>query len=1272
MGTGGPVRFVMGGQIVQISDFDPQLTVLEWLRTHASRPGSKEGCAEGDCGACTVVLGELNDDGIRYRAINACIQLLATLDGRQLITVEDLASEDGALHPVQQAMVDQHGSQCGFCTPGFVMSLFSMYHQPALPGGKMTQRQQIDEELAGNLCRCTGYAPIVKAANQVLDGPREDHFSSREAEVRKLLQEIQRGQRLELSFGNRRYFAPVSIDELCQLLADHPDAVMVAGATDVGLWITKQQRVLSTVIYLGRVDELQELIVNETSGFLEIGAAVTYSDAMDSLAGLYPDFRPLLSRLGAVQVRNAGTIGGNIANGSPIGDMPPPLIALDTRLVLRSSQGQRTIDLQDFYIEYGKQDLRPGECVEKILLPLPTADCLFRVYKLSKRFEQDISAVSAAFSLQRDGDRVISARICFGGMAGVPKRATACEMALTGQDWNQDSVDRAREALLQDFEPLDDCRASAGYRMLAAQNLLQRFYLDTTDEASCQLSTGAPASVDGTIPDDPGPSKSPDAGVVHSPLAHDSAVNHVTGKAVYVDDIREPSGTLHVYFGTSNCAHGRITSMDLSQVEAFPGVVAVITAHDIHGLNDVSPMHTLDEEILCSGEIQFHGQVLFAVAAEDRETARRAARLADIEVEILPAILEIEDAVEQQTWVDAPHEMNRGDAAAAIAAAEHRLRGELKTGGQDHFYLEGQASMAVPQEDGDLLIHSSCQHPSELQHLTAQALGRPNNAVTVEVRRMGGAFGGKETQAAQWAIIAALLADKTGRPAKIRLDRDDDMISTGKRHDFLIHYDVGFDPDGRIEGIALELAARCGMAADLSGPISDRAMFHCDNAYYLPNVHIRSLRCRTHTVSNTALRGFGGPQGMMGIERVIDAIAAFLGKDPLEVRKLNLYGKNDRNITPYHMTIEDNVMPELLTDLAHGSNYAQRRIEVDTFNQGSGVLRRGIALTPVKFGISFTTTFLNQAGALVHVYKDGSIHLNHGGTEMGQGLFIKVAQVVADAFRVSLDRVKITATNTGKVPNTSATAASSGSDMNAMAALDAVNKIKRRLAGFAAKQYGVAKDDVVFEYEKIRIGEQAKTFPELVMEAYLARISLSATGFYRTPKIHYDRATASGRPFLYFAYGAAVSEVEVDTLTGEHRIRRVDILHDVGRSLNPAIDRGQIEGGFVQGAGWLTSEELWWDDQGALRTHAPSTYKIPTGGDVPEAFNVNIWERGRNAEPTIHRSKAVGEPPLMLAISVHSAICQAIASTAPAGTLPCLDAPATPEKVLLCIQGLSG
>ena len=759
-------------------------------------------------------------------------------------------------------------------------------------------------------------------------------------------------------------------------------------------------------------------------------------------------------------------------------------------------------------------------------------------------------------------------------------------------------------------------------------------------------------------------------GVVHKSIAHDSATRHVTGEAVYVDDIREPAGLLHVCFGVSSCAHGRIHQMDLSRVGAFPGVVSVITAQELPGLNDVSPMHTLDEEILCSGEIHFLGQVLFAVAADSRDIARRAVRLADIDVEELPAILDVEEAMAQKSWVAEPHEMKRGDPARAIEQSAHRLRGELNLGGQDHFYLEGQASMAVPQEDGDMLIYSSTQHPSELQHLAAQALGRPDNAVTVEVRRMGGAFGGKETQAAQWAIIAALLADRTGHPAKLRLDRDDDMISTGKRHPFRIRYDVGFDEQGLIQGIDLELAAMCGMSADLSAPISDRAMFHCDNGYYLTHVHIRSYRCRTNTVSNTALRGFGGPQGMMGIERVIDAIAAQLGKDPLEVRLANLYGGEGRNITPYYMKVEDNVLPELMQDLAESSAYAQRREQIVEFNRQSTVIRRGLALTPVKFGISFTTSFLNQAGALVHVYKDGSIHLNHGGTEMGQGLFIKVAQVVADAFGVGLDKVKITATHTGKVPNTSATAASSGSDMNSMAALNAVNKIKKRLVHFAAEKYAVGQQEVHFIAGQVRMGGQSRTFPELIMEAYLDRVSLSATGYYRTPKIWYDRETARGRPFLYFAYGAAVTEVEVDSLTGENRIRRVDILHDVGRSLNPAIDLGQIEGGFVQGAGWLTTEELWWDGSGALRTHAPSTYKIPVSSDVPEEFNVRIWEPGVNREPTIYRSKAVGEPPLMLAISVHSAINQAIASLAPGQPLPSLDAPATPERILMCIQSL--
>ena len=755
------------------------------------------------------------------------------------------------------------------------------------------------------------------------------------------------------------------------------------------------------------------------------------------------------------------------------------------------------------------------------------------------------------------------------------------------------------------------------------------------------------------------------SGGVRSSSKHDSGPKHVAGEAVYIDDINEPFGTLHLAPGAATIAHGKITKLDLSKVRTAPGVVCVLTADDIPGQNDVSPAHTDDEPVLPDGIVQFYGQPVFCVAAETRAQARAAAQLAEIEYEELPAVLDVAEALEKQLFVAPPHVMKQGDAKAALARAKHRHAGRMDIGGQDHFYLEGQISFAIPGEDGDVLLHCSTQHPSEVQHNIANVLGRPANAVTVEVRRMGGGFGGKETQAMQWAALAAIVATKTGRPAKFRLDRDDDMVMTGKRHDFIVDYDVGFDDDGRICGLDIQYAANCGFSADLSAAIADRAMFHTDNAYYLGDVEIRSYRCKTNLVSNTAFRGFGGPQGMVAIERIIDEIAMTVGRDPLDVRIANYYGSDDRNTTPYHMVVEDNVLSELTDDILKASDYRKRREEITAFNAESPVLKKGLSLTPVKFGISFTTTFLNQAGALIHVYQDGSVHLNHGGTEMGQGLFIKVAQVVAEEFQIDLDQIKITPTNTGKVPNTSATAASSGADMNGMAARDAAMTIKNRLIAFAAEKYGVAESTVRFVPGKVIVGDKEELgFADLIKQAYLARVSLSATGYYATPKIHYDRGSASGRPFYYFAYGMACSEVLIDTLTGEYKVTRVDIIHDVGRSLNPAIDLGQIEGGFIQGMGWLTSEELWWDDKGSLRTHAPSTYKIPACSDRPEDFRMELWSSGRNVEKTIHRSKAVGVPPLMLAISVHRAIADAVASVTDYKVVPALDTPATPEAVL--------
>src|SRR5687768_7075872 len=757
-------------------------------------------------------------------------------------------------------------------------------------------------------------------------------------------------------------------------------------------------------------------------------------------------------------------------------------------------------------------------------------------------------------------------------------------------------------------------------------------------------------------------------GAVHRPLPRDSADLHVAGAAAYVDDLPEAPGTLHLAFGLATDGHSRLKSLDLSAVRAAPGVVAVLTAADIPGENNVGPVFH-DDLLFAEDEILYPGQPLFVVAATSNRAARVAARLAQAESVPLPAFVTIAEALDADADFEPVQRMARGDAEAALERAPHRLAGTLAMGGQEHFYLEGQAALATPGEAGQIHVVSSTQHPSEIQHLIAALLCLRSADVTVEVRRLGGGFGGKETQAAAFAAACALVAAKTGRPARIRADRDDDMVMTGKRHDFRADYDVGFDDEGRILGIRLTLASRCGATVDLSLAINDRAMFHADNCYFLPAVEIVSRRPMTHTVSNTAFRGFGGPQGMMAIERAIDAIAAHLGLDPLAVRRVNLYGPG-RDVTPYHQTVEDNVAPELIADLAQRAGYAARRAAVEAFNAGHKVLKKGLALTPVKFGISFTTTHLNQAGALLHVYLDGSVLLNHGGTEMGQGLHTKVAQVVAEELQIDIARIRCTATDTSKVPNTSATAASSSSDLNGKAAEAAARTIKTRLIEFAAVKYGVSEQAVQFRDGQVRVGDKTKlTFAELVNQAYHARVSLSATGFYATPKINYDVKTLTGRPFFYFCYGAAISEVIIDSLTGESRLLRVDILHDVGRSLNPAIDMGQVEGGFVQGVGWLTSEELWWDNAGKLMTHAPSTYKIPTAFDWPQTFNVNLIPWGENREDSIYRSKAVGEPPLMLAMSVFYAIRDAIAACA-GGARPQLDAPATPERILQAIDEL--
>ncbi|MFK7866354.1 MAG: xanthine dehydrogenase molybdopterin binding subunit, partial [Alphaproteobacteria bacterium] len=703
-------------------------------------------------------------------------------------------------------------------------------------------------------------------------------------------------------------------------------------------------------------------------------------------------------------------------------------------------------------------------------------------------------------------------------------------------------------------------------------------------------------------------------GGVTASLAHDSGMRQAMGSAQFVDDLPELPNTLHLVPIGAPKARGIIKALNLDKVRAATGVVAVLTADDVPGLNDVSPTHSLDDFVLASSSVRFHAEPVAAVIATSRQLARKAARLAEIEIEETPAILNIEQADQANSIISDDYEFQSGNSDHALKSAQHTAESSLIIGGQDQFYLEGQISYAIPQEydpagHRDILIYCSTQHPSEVQHNVANVLGVPAHAVVVEIRRMGGGFGGKESQATQWAALAALGALKTGKPVKCRLDRDDDMIMTGKRHDFTAKMQVGFDDQGRILGASAQLKARCGISKDLSDAIVDRAMFHFDNAYHMPNCKIHTRRLKTNTVSNTAFRGFGGPQGMLAGEWMIESIARKLGDDPLNVRKRNLYAGLDQapNDTPYGMAVKDFILKDMIQSLEDSGDYWQRRAEIKAFNLESRIIKRGLALTPVKFGISFTTSFLNQAGALVHLYKDGSIMLNHGGTEMGQGLFVKVAQVVAEIFQVDSSHVKITATSTAKIPNTSATAASSGSDMNGMAAFNAASTIKSRLIEFAAEKYKIPESQVIFLPGRVRIGNDEIPFKTLIAEAYLARVQLSCAGFYKTPEIAFDRATGKGRPFYYFAYGAALSEVAIDCLTGESRVLGVDIVHDVGKSLNPAIDLGQIEGGFMQGLGWLMMEELHWDDQGRLRTHAPSTYKIPTINDRPLRFNVNLW-----------------------------------------------------------------
>jgi len=1236
---GGAFSFRLNGEARTVSGVHPSTTLLQWLRDNGLM-AAKEGCAEGDCGACTVVVVDRDSRGRRtFRTVNSCIALLPTLADRDVWTVEGIGAR--GLHPVQQAMVECHGSQCGYCTPGFVASLFEGYYREDI-----CSLEDLNNQLDGNLCRCTGYRPIRDAARMAWSGEKPaDDFS------RLLTDSPPAPEPLEYETGEGLFFRPRSLDRFFSLVAEHPDARWIAGGTELGVEVAKGFRKFPALIHLQDIPELGAF--SETPDDITLGAGLALTDVMDRVKESLPPLHEMLRWFASRPIRNRATLGGNLATASPIGDTAPVLLSLDASVILASRNGRRELPLADFFTGYRKTVLQPGELLLAVKVPSLSKDenRICRAFKISRRREMDISIVSAGICIERDRKGLITrARLAFGGVAPTPVLAEKTMAFLVSRPWNPETLSEAGSLLESEFQPISDGRGSAEYRRGILAGIL----------SGC---------LDGTEPLESLPPRIETCG-----HRHESAIRHVTGTADYVDDEALRRGTLVVWPVCSPHARAKILRIDAGAAAKVPGVAAVLLAADIPGTNDIGASRH-DEILLADREVHHVGQPVAVIVGTSGDACRAAEKLFQIDYEPLPHVLGIAEAIRAGDFLTEISTITRGDAGSALAASPLTIGGEFAFGGQEHFYLETQAAWAEFTEDDSLTVHSSTQHPSEIQAIVARVLGWPRHRVVVRCPRMGGGFGGKETQGTGVAVLASLATSVTKKPCRARWNRDQDFQLTGKRHPFLARFQAGFDKEGRLLALNVDLFANGGWCLDLSQPICDRALFHLDNAYFIPAVRFTGRVCRTNLTSQTAFRGFGGPQGMLVIEEILDRVSRHLGLPPEDVRERNLYhGSGETNTTHYGQEIGDNRIRQIWSNLRESSAFDARKKALSAFNARSPFKRRGLAITPVKFGISFTHTPYNQAGALVLIYSDGSVQVNHGGTEMGQGLQTKILGIAEKELGIPAWRIRTMQTRTDKIPNTSATAASSGTDLNGAAVADACRTLQNRLAPVAVDLLAArgdtlaCPDRLVFHFGKISCGGlPSVTFEEVVAEAYLRRISLSATGYYRTPEIHYDRAAGRGRPFYYFACGAAVSEVEVDSLTGTLRVLRVDILHDVGSSLNEGIDRGQIEGGFVQGMGWLTGEELIWDRQGHLLSHGASTYQIPSIGDVPAAFRVTLLENA--AQPgTIHGSKAVGEPPLMLAISVREAIRDAVASFARKNSPVLLSSPATGEAIFRAVQ----
>uniref|UniRef100_A0AAX7VU14 Xanthine dehydrogenase/oxidase n=1 Tax=Astatotilapia calliptera TaxID=8154 RepID=A0AAX7VU14_ASTCA len=1278
------IFFVNGKKIVE-KNADPEMTLLTYLRRKLGLTGTKLGCAEGGCGACTVMLSryQTHTKQLLHYASNACLAPLCSLHLVAVTTVEGIGSVARKLHPVQERIAKAHGSQCGFCTPGIVMSMYALLRNNPTP-----MMADMEEAFQGNLCRCTGYRPILEGyktfteggccggrgqkngccmsnVNGAQNGASEKNFHSFPPVIccaidmyNELISHIvfvpllplYSTQTLSkdrkphsLCFHGERmtWLQPDSLDEFLNLKWKHPDARVVVGNTEVGVEVKFKNMVYPVILAPTFIPELSA--VTHAEDGIVFGAACTLShmavvlrQAVESLPPHKTEvFLAVLEQLrwfAGVQIRNVAAVGGNIMTASPISDLNPVFMAAGCKLTLVDKDGSREIQMDDgFFTGYRRTALQPQQILLSIHIPYSKKVEFVSAYKQSPRREDDISIVTAAMSVTftPGTDVVENLRLSFGGMAPTTVLAKKTANRLIGRPWGEELLEEACNSMAEEMS-LDPSvpGGMVTYRRTLTLSLFYKFYLTVLQKLRLQ------AVAKGQNQDD----------VVGRPIMHLSAMKQATGEAVYCDDVPLYENELYLSLITSSKAHARILSIDTSGAERCPGVVCFLFADDIPGSNTAGSLK-FDETVLADGEVTCVGHIIGAVVAKTQLQAQRAAKAVRIEYEERQPVITIQEAIATQSFYQPIRTIQKGDLELGFKHADHILEGEMHIGGQEHFYLETNVTLAVPRgEDGEMELFVSTQAPTHTQSLVAMALGVPANRVVVRVKRMGGGFGGKESRTTLLSTVVAVAANKLKRPVRCMLDRDEDMLITGGRHPFYGKYKVGFLNSGRVVALDVTYYGNAGNSMDLSQAIVERALFHMENSYRVPNIRGRGFLCRTNLPSNTAFRGFGGPQGMMVAENWMTDVAQSLGKSPEEVRRLNLYMKGDS--TPFNQVLDQITLDRCWDECMSRSGYQQRRIAIDLYNRQNRWTKRGIAVVPTKFGISFTALFLNQAGALVHIYTDGSVLLTHGGTEMGQGLHTKMVQVASRVLGIPSSKIHISETSTNTVPNTSATAASASSDLNGAALKNACEILLKRLEPFKAKNPN-------------------GTWEDWVKAAYFDRVSLSANGFYKTPDIGYDFETNSGRAFSYFSYGVACSEVEIDCLTGSHKNLSTTIVMDVGNSLNPAIDIGQVEGAFMQGLGLFTLEELHYSPQGVLLTRGPGSYKIPAFGDIPTQLTVSLLRDAPN-DKAIFASKAVGEPPLFLASSVFYAIKDAIsAARAESGiTGPFrLDSPASAERI---------